>query len=217
MEAVLDYLSIERCMTAGWSGGGPHALAMAARLPERVAAVAVLSGVAPHDAAGLDFMAGMGQGNIEEFGLARQGEQELRAALKDEAAALRDADAEMLREALDSVLSTVDRTFVAGENGDDLAAGFHEGLRQSNDGWIDDDLAFVRPWGFDLGEIRVPAFIWQGDEDLMVPFDHGQWLAGHVPGATSHLDRGQGHLSIAFGETAAILDELIAHAGPPSH
>jgi pimeloyl-ACP methyl ester carboxylesterase len=209
VEALLDYLDAPRCLTAGWSGGGPHALAMAARLPERVAAVAVLSGVAPHDAAGLDFVAGMGQGNIEEFGLARQGEQALRAGLKAEAAALREADAEGLREAIASVLSGIDRSVIAGEAGEDLAGSIREGLREGTDGWIDDDLAFVRPWGFDLSEIRVPTSIWQGGEDLMVPFEHGQWLAGHIPGASAHLDRDHGHLSMALGETAAILDELI--------
>jgi pimeloyl-ACP methyl ester carboxylesterase len=209
IETLLDHLDVSRCITAGWSGGGPHALATAARLPERVAAVAVLSGVGPHDAAGLDFLAGMGQGNIEEFGLARRGEQALRAGLETEAAALREAGAEGLREAIASVLSAIDRSFMAGEAGEDLAGSIREGLRHGTDGWIDDDLAFVRPWGFDLGEIGIPAFIWQGGEDLMVPFDHGQWLAAHIPGATAHLDRDQGHLSIALDEIAAILDELI--------
>ncbi|MBO3749225.1 alpha/beta hydrolase [Streptosporangiaceae bacterium NEAU-GS5] len=209
--ALLDHLGVRRCLTAGWSGGGPHALAMAARLPDQVAAVAVLSGVAPYDAEGLDFMAGMGQGNIEEFGFALEGEQVLRAGLETEAAVLREAEADDLRETIGTVLSPIDRSFVAGEPGEDLAANIREGLREGPDGWIDDDLAFVRPWGFDPGEVGVPAYIWQGAEDLMVPFEHGRWLAAHVPGATAHLDREHGHLSMAMGRTATILDELLPH------
>jgi hypothetical protein len=57
-----------------------------------------------------------------------------------------------------------------------------EGLRTGVDGWLDDDLAFTKPCGFDLGEIAVPTQLWQGTEDLRVPFAHGLWLADHVAG-----------------------------------
>ena len=78
------------------------------------------------------------------------------------------------------------------------------------DGWLDDDLAFVQPWGFDLAALSVPTFVWQGSDDLMVPFRHGQWLAGQIPGVTAHLERGEGHLSIAVGSLGRMLDELAA-------
>jgi pimeloyl-ACP methyl ester carboxylesterase len=76
------------------------------------------------------------------------------------------------------------------------------------DGWLDDDLAFTKPWGFGLDEIAVPVMIWQGAEDLMVPFAHGEWLSANVPGATPHLELGEGHLSIAIGAIDRMLDEL---------
>ena len=72
--AIADELGIERFLTVGWSGGGPHALACAALLPERTMAAATLAGVAPFNAHGLDWLAGMGEENIEEFGAARAGE-----------------------------------------------------------------------------------------------------------------------------------------------
>jgi pimeloyl-ACP methyl ester carboxylesterase len=86
----------------------------------------------------------------------------------------------------------------------------NEALRNGIWGWFDDDLAFVRDWGFDLSSIRVPVTIWQGDQDRMVPFDHGRWLAANVPGATPRLLEGDGHLSIAVGRFGEILDGLLA-------
>jgi len=91
-----------------------------------------------------------------------------------------------------------------------MAANLAEGLRSGVDGWVDDDLAFVTPWDFSLAEIAVPTFVWQGSEDLMVPFAHGQWLAVHIPGATAHLEHGEGHLSVALGALDRMLDELVA-------
>ena len=207
-EALLDHLGAARCLVGGWSGGGPHALATGAALPERVAGVLVIAGVAPYDAPGLEFLAGMGEANIEEFGLALRGEDTLRPPLEAEAGRLRAATVPELVEELATLLPDVDRAVLATEWGDDLAASFGSGLGHGADGWIDDDLAFVRPWGFGLDRIAVPSFLWQGSADLMVPFAHGRWLAANVPGVTAHLHEGHGHLSIAARMVDAMLDEL---------
>ena len=118
-----------------------------------------------------------------------------------------------LRKASEVVLADAGRY-----NAADMAAGFREALRVGADGWVDDDLAFTGPWAFDLDEITGPVSIWQGSEDLMVPFGHGQWLAARVPGASAHLEPGEGHLSIGLGALDPMMDELIAAAGwvPPS-
>jgi pimeloyl-ACP methyl ester carboxylesterase len=207
--AILDQLDAPRCLVAGWSGGGPHALATAALLPDRVAGALVIAGVAPWDADGLDFLAGMGAQNIDEFGLAVRGETAVRPGLEAEAVALRQATVADLVKGMETLLPDVDRAVLTDEYGADLAANFAEALRLSVDGWLDDDLAFVRPWGFSLADIAVPTFVWQGSEDLMVPFTHGQWLAGHIPGVTAHLESGEGHLSIGVGAMGAMLDELV--------
>ncbi|HKN98129.1 MAG TPA: alpha/beta hydrolase [Pseudonocardiaceae bacterium] len=206
---LLDHLGVDRCLLAGWSGGGPHALAAAAKLPERVAGVLVIAGAAPYGQPDLDFVAGMGEENVREFGLATRGETALRAYQETIAGGLRSLDRAMIVESMSSVLPEVDRALVTDEFGEYLAASMGEGLRSSVDGWTDDDLAFVRPWGFDVTEIRVPCFVWQGSEDLMVPFAHGEWLAAHIPGVTAHLEQGEGHLSIAIGAIGPMLDELV--------
>jgi pimeloyl-ACP methyl ester carboxylesterase len=208
--AVLAHLGADRCLAAGWSGGGPHALATGARLAEQVAGVLVIAGVAPYDAADLDFLHGMGRQNVEEFGSALQGEAALRPSLQTEAEQLRDTDAAGVIESLSSLLPDVDRAVVTAEFGEDLVASFTGAFRTGVDGWVDDDLAFIRPWGFALDEVAVPTFVWQGSEDLMVPFAHGQWLARHLPAATARLQQGEGHLSIAVGALDRMFDDLIS-------
>jgi pimeloyl-ACP methyl ester carboxylesterase len=76
-------------------------------------------------------------------------------------------------------------------------------------GWFDDDIAFTKPWGFELDEIRMPIFVWQGGHDRMVPFAHGEWLAAHIPGGRRRLVEEQGHLSLAVDSMPRILDELL--------
>jgi pimeloyl-ACP methyl ester carboxylesterase len=85
-------------------------------------------------------------------------------------------------------------------------------LSNGIDGWLDDDLAFVKPWGFDLDSIRVPVSIWQGAHDRMVPFSHGEWLAAHVPGARVHLYDDEGHISLVQ-QLPRILDDLASRTG----
>jgi pimeloyl-ACP methyl ester carboxylesterase len=180
--AVLAAVGTDRCLVAGWSGGGPHALACGARLGA-AAAVLVIAGAAPYDAPGLDWLAGMGQGNIDEFSAALSGEEQLRPYLLGEREQLKDVTADGIVASLDTVLPDVDRAALTGELGEDIAASIREAVRTGVEGWLEDDLAFTRSWDFGLHEISVPVMIWQGSADLMVPFSHAQWLASHLPGA----------------------------------
>jgi pimeloyl-ACP methyl ester carboxylesterase len=211
--AVLAEIGADRCLVAGSSGGGPHALACGARLSQ-AAGVLVIASVAPYDAAGLDWMAGMGADNIAEFSAALGGEAELAPFLQGMREQLTEITADEIEAALETLLSDVDRAALAGDYAEDLAAGYREAVRMGVTGWLDDDLAFTRPWGFSLAEISVPAMIWQGSDDLMVPFAHGQWLARQLPTASIHLETGQGHISIELGGIDRMLDELTLTAGP---
>jgi pimeloyl-ACP methyl ester carboxylesterase len=209
---VLAWLGAPRCLVAGASGGGPHTLACAARLDGVDGALSIAS-LAPYEAVGLDWMNGMGEDNVLEFGAALEGEDVLRTFLETQLEELRTVTVQGIIDSMSTLLPNVDRAVLTGEFGEDLANQIHEGLRISVDGWLDDDLAFAQPWGFELSEIKVPTMIWQGDEDLMVPFSHGQWLASQLPQAHAHLERGEGHLSVAIGAKDRMLDELVSASG----
>ena len=195
----------------GWSGGGPHALASACLAPDRVAGALLLAGVAPYDAAGLDWLAGMGDDNIAEFGAALEGEASLRALLEAARDELAEVTGTELVASLSTLLPEVDVAALGRDDlAEDLAASFRAAVSTGIDGWLDDDLAFVSPWGFDATAPEVPVHVWQGDADLMVPFDHGRWLAAEVAGATSRLLPGEGHVSIVADRVDDALDGLLA-------
>jgi pimeloyl-ACP methyl ester carboxylesterase len=196
--AVMDALGLDRFAVTGASGGGPHALALAARLPDRVIAAQCVVGAAPYDASGLEWTAGMDPENVEEFAWARRGEQVLHEQLARVGAEdLRRMAAEPARAFSDDwQLSDSDREVLARHDVQQVfAAAVREALRPGVWGWVDDDLAFLAPWGFDVSEIEVPVTIRYGLQDVLVPAAHGAWLAAHVPGAEVVVDAEAGHLT----------------------
>ena len=195
--ALAGSLGFDRFLSLGFSGGGPHVLACAALLPERVVAAASLASVAPFDADGLDWMEGMAEGNVEEFDLLREGDEDaLRAASEEQAAALRGASLEQFEESMQPFVTEADAEELRGPIGATLLRHFQHATVVSVDGWVDDDLAVFRPWGFELSDIRVPVLLWQGRHDAMVPFGHGAWLAARIPGVDARLSEEDGHLSL---------------------
>jgi pimeloyl-ACP methyl ester carboxylesterase len=208
--AIADALGVERFRTWGISGGGPHALACAVLLPDRVIAAATLASVAPYGAEGLDWLAGMGQDNLDEFGAAVAGEEVLRPYIAEASAQLITAGPAGLAAAFRSILPDVDVAALSGDVAQFMYAWLAGGQRNGFEGWIDDDLAFVRDWGFDLSSVGVPLLVLQGRHDLMVPFAHGGWLAAHIPGATARLTDDDGHLTL-MTKVAAVHAWLLEH------
>lgn len=205
--ALTDSLGIERFATWGISGGGPHALATAALLPDRVIACAAIASPAPFDAEGLDWYAGQGEANLVEWQAALQGETQLRPLLEQELGAMKAAGAAGMRDGLATLLSEPDREVLAGPVADFLyesIAGVH-----SVDGWIDDDLAFVRDWGFDPGSIAVPVLVRHGEQDRFVAADHSRWLAARIPGAELHVTASDGHLTLYERGVPEVQDWLV--------
>lgn len=209
VETVLDHIGADSFYVIGWSGGGPHALATAALMPERVRAAAIIGGVAPYPAEGLDWTAGMGTENVEEFGASLESAEALIRFKEREWPKLKVVTGPEVADAFGDLIDDVDRGALTGEFADWVADNMREGLRENYWGWFDDDMAFVKPWGFELESLHLPVHIWQGGHDRMVPFAHGEWLARHIPTARPHLLPEHGHLSLAVDSLPWILDELV--------
>jgi pimeloyl-ACP methyl ester carboxylesterase len=193
--ALADSLGIEQFAVTGGSGGGPHCLAVAAGLPDRVTRAACIVGVAPYDVLGEEFYDGMDPENIKEFGWALEGEERLDVELAREAAGMLSRMAEDpatilgdfdIPEADRAILSRPDIATV-------MKAAITECVRNGVWGWADDDLAFTKAWGFDPASIRVPTAVWWGSKDVLVPPSHGEWIARTVPNAVTRVDHSGGH------------------------
>mgnify|MGYP000861908663 FL=1 len=206
---VLDAVGTTTFRTIGWSGGGPHALACAAALPGRCMAAVTIASVAPYTAGEFDWFDGMAEENVQEFGLALQGAEALTPFLEAFAGAVSSISPEDIASSLGGLLSEVDKAHMTGDLANWLAETFRIGLSHGIAGQLDDDLAFVSHWGFDLRDVK-DAVIWQGAQDRMVPYRHGVWLADNIPGARRRLFPAEGHLSIAVGSFDRILDDLLS-------
>ncbi len=193
--AIADHVGLEHFAVSGASGGGPHALAVAALLGDRATRAACVVGVAPYDALGESWFEGMDPENVKEFRWALEGEARLteeielanehfrEIVLSDPAALLAEFE-----------LPESDRDVLARE---DVMAQMRESIvEQSRNGvfgWVDDDLAMTVPWGFDPASIAIPVRIEYGNSDVLVPPGHGRWLAETVPAAEVKMS-GLGHL-----------------------
>lgn len=203
---ILDEFEIKRFVSIGWSGGGPHALATT--LDKRCAGVISLAGVGMFGQPDLDFLSGMGPENIDEFGVALKGEAALRAWMLVHAVGMQQVTGGQLREAFGGLIGESDIEVLAGGFADDMAAEMRRALSHGFNGWIDDDLAFVQDWGFDLGEIGVPVHLWQGDDDFMVPHSHSRWLSSKIPEAQLTFVPRTGHISLLVKHRDEIVTQL---------
>jgi pimeloyl-ACP methyl ester carboxylesterase len=191
--AIADALGLDRFAVYGVSGGGPHALACAALLGERVTRVAVSGSVAPADDPELDWFSDMHPLSVPEFRAAMQGRAELEPLVRPYVAALRE-DPHAASDAWLDGLPASDRRILLDPARRELdAIAEVEANRQAGEGWIDDDLALVRPWGFELESIAVPVRLWHGEADILIPPAHSRRLARRIPAAELVLVPGAGH------------------------
>jgi pimeloyl-ACP methyl ester carboxylesterase len=195
VRTICAALGIDRLATWGISGGGPHVLACAALLPDLVTAVASLASLAPFDAEGLDYFAGMGQDNVDDTRLFYSDEAASRAKTDQDRAEMLATSAADVASGIESLLTPTDAAVLHGELADYLVSSMHAGLAPSSEGWWEDTCT-LRPWGFDLAEITVPVLLLHGKQDMFVPFGHGEWLAAHIPGVEARLLDSDGHLTL---------------------
>jgi pimeloyl-ACP methyl ester carboxylesterase len=210
--AIADHLGLERYCSWGISGGGPHVLACAALCDERLVAVASLAAVAPYEAEGLDFLEGMGEENHIEFGKALEGETALRPYLEHETGAMLGTSPEALVAVMATLLGEEDRAVLAGGFAEFMLASDAYGLEPGVDGWLDDDFAFLQPWGFELGAIDRPTLLLHGEDDRFVPVSHGRWLAARIPGVEARIGAGDGHLTLFERRMREVNDWLLARS-----
>ncbi|MFT2017073.1 alpha/beta fold hydrolase [Streptomyces sp. 796.1] len=188
--AVADALGVDRFAAMGHSGGGPHALACGALLGARVVGVVSVAGLAPFGAAGIDWFAGM----------ASAGAQSLRAAVagraaKEEYEAAATFDPQMFTPA-DHAALAAEWSWFEQVVEPAMAAG--------PGGLIDDDLAYVAPWGFDPEQVVAPALLLHGDRDRIAPSAHARWLADRCPTAELRIRPDDGHISVLAGAEGAL-------------
>jgi pimeloyl-ACP methyl ester carboxylesterase len=195
--AIADQLEIERFAVTGGSAGGPHCLAVAAALPERVTRASCVVGLAPFDAPDVEWFAGMDPLNVREIEWALEGEEVLARELEREAAEMLEQVARDPSTFLsDWQLSQSDRDKLAEREGYEvLRQTIEEAFRPGIWGYVDDTLCLIRPWGFSVSEIRIPTRIVYGLTDVLVPRQHGEWLARNVPGSEAVVRDLGGHMS----------------------
>jgi pimeloyl-ACP methyl ester carboxylesterase len=211
VDAVARVLELDRFYVLGHSGGGAPALACAALMPDRVLAAATVAGAAPSSAEGLDWLAGQEEENVQEWEAALAGGETLRVLLEDWAAEMLSED-EGEAESLGSLVSDADRASITPETSAFAAARRAHTLSGGIWGWFDDDIAETKPWGFDVGQIRVPVSVWHGGHDQFVPPAHGEWLAGAIPGARARFRPDEGHFSLIDTKFHELAEDLLASA-----
>ena len=198
VRAIARAFEIDRLAVWGFSGGGPHALACAALLPDLVSAVGSLASIAPYGAPDLDYFTGMGEDNADDIRLFFDDPEAARKkSVMDREEAL-EREPETLFESWASLLSPVDAAALTRDFASYLTFCIKEGLAPGDQGWWDDGRAHLVPWGFSLGDIRIPVQLWHGAQDQFVPYQHGEWLARQIPGVDARLMESDGHLTLAI-------------------
>lgn len=211
VRAIAQALEIDRLGVWGLSGGGPYALASAALLPELVVAAGVVGSIAPWGAPGLDYFTGMGEDNVEDIELFFSDPRAAREKAQRDREELLGVSADQVMNSMKSLLSEADAAVLNGDFAESLVRSFQDGLAPGDQGWWDDSAAHLSPWGFELESIRVPVKVWHGAHDRFVPFQHGRWLAEHVPGAEAALSETDGHLTLLVNKVGEIHEWLLRH------
>ena len=211
VRSVAAALELDQVAVWGISGGGPHALACAALLPDLVPAVAVLASCAPWNAPGLDYFAGMGQLNIDDMQLQLADPAAARAKCESDRVDMLVMTPEALTEYLNTLLTPADAAALTGELAQFLVDATRSGLAPGAEGWWEDDVALLAPWGFELESIRTPVLLRHGRQDRFVPFAHGEWLANHIPGVRAELTDDDGHLTLTERHLDQVHAWLLEH------
>ena len=213
-EALADHLGHGEFFTMGWSGGGPVALACAALLPDRVRACLTLASLAPRAEAGEEAWASWfpAEQRAEWDALTSGDTSSLVGEFEDAVRIF----SRMTARRLHAVGGPPDRLAVTLDNKTEIVPHLIKSMRRAvmngYHGYLDDNLAQGRDWGFRVADIRVPVVVRHGELDRLVNVGHGRWLAEAIPGARGVFfdDAGHGSIMLPWSE---VVSELVAAAG----
>ena len=202
--ALADALDIGRFAVMGWSCGGPYAAVCAAKMPDRVTTVGLLSSAVPFELIGTT--KGLsGDDRILLF-LVKWAPWLASALLR---VSIADASETRLFREIRRSFPPVDVAALK-ERGPvvDALAFIKESMRQGTAGCLQDYRVFGDPWGFDLAEVTAPVHIWEGAEDHTGPPEYRELLLHYLPDARLSIVPGEGHLSLLQHQAGAILADL---------
>jgi pimeloyl-ACP methyl ester carboxylesterase len=200
-------LHIERFDLLGISGGGPYALACAARIPERLFSVVLVSSLAPLESPEVT----RGMVRLHRW-LLLFAQKAPWLAQKLSVVCLRGfwgKGEQVVPQQVEARLPEADRRALS--NPDlraALIASSTEALRCGVQGAAGDGLLFARPWDFDLRQIRVPIYLWHGEQDIILPVAMGRYLAANIPNCHATFCPKDGHFSLPFNKTREILQTV---------
>jgi pimeloyl-ACP methyl ester carboxylesterase len=167
-------------------------------LPDLVCAVATLGSIAPYGQPDLDYFTGMGQDNIDDMELQLRDPGAAQQKLAADRSGLMGTTVDQIGGFAASLVSSEDAAAMRAGLAAFWLSSMQLGLEAGDRGWWDDSVADLGDWGFDLGDIAVPVQLWHGRHDQFVPFQHGEWLARHIPGVDAHLTDDDGHMTLFF-------------------
>jgi pimeloyl-ACP methyl ester carboxylesterase len=209
VQAIMTELGISRAAAWGSSGGGPYALATAAKLPGAMTAVCVFASIGPYGMPGLDFAEGLGGDELrEEVRKMFEESERARAEFRAQSAvslAQQGSPAWWLEKWGDRAEQDVAHSR---DRADYLAACTRDALRADDSGSFDDEgawedhVAFYSPWGFELADLQAPVSLWHGMQDFL-PVAHARWLADRIPNVTTHFPANQDHTNVEDNNQAA--------------
>jgi len=211
--AIARELGLNRLLIWGVSGGGPHALACAALLPGLVAAAAVLCSLAPYPAEELDYCAGMGESNVAETRAALESREACEQLMEAVASEMLSATPETILQAFHSLLCPVDAAELTTGFALFVLRTYREGIGETREGRVDDEIAFIKPWGFELSQIRIPVLLMHGEQDQFVPVSHSKWLASKIPKVEARFLPDDGHVTLSTRRIPEVHAWLLSKMG----
>ena len=195
-------LGITKFVNIGLSGGGQHAIATG--LDSRCAGVVTVGSLAPFAELGENFYTGMQQADLDEYA----------DALKDINLLVKRFQGWLDRDTSENIAgSNLSENDLKASNSPTWKCVMDSCAFTMSQGWdwvADDYSSYLKPWGFDPRDVKVPAVIWQGGLDKNVPVQHGKWLAANIPNARLELRDDESHLGVFVNYEVEIMESAIA-------